>query len=386
MGIFSKQVSKQTSAPAVGVAAASNNASIYNSNLTSGNYGQQMVGNYYSYFDGPNRALAMQVPAINRARDLICSMIGSTQLQMYNETWNESTGNMEKKYIAPRSWLHQPDPSIPYSTFMSWITDDLVFFGRCFLLITSRTSDGFPASFTRLPAAMITTRDQAGPVFFAPSNQVFFQGGQIDELDLIQMISPVQGWLYSSQQSIDTSLRIENARQRNANSVLPAGWLKQTSGEPLSGQELADMAASFNQARWGGNGQTAALSEGLDYHETNSTPDKMMLIDSARFSVEEMARLTNCPPYLLGASIGNYSYVNSQSAREDLFIFAARQYANCIAETLSMNNVLPRGTCVEFDVDDWLEDMVGTDNEYTEEAPATSPPPAPAQSTQESLA
>jgi hypothetical protein len=99
-----------------------------------------------------------------------------------------------------------------------------------------------------------------------------------------------------------------------------------------------------------------------------------------------MARLTNCPPYLLGASIGNYSYVNSQSAREDLFIFAARQYANCIAETLSMNNVLPRGTCVSFDVDDWLMDMVGTDNEYDEEMPATKTPTAPAENTQESLA
>lgn len=383
MGIFNKQATSKQAAQAVGVAAASG---MYGQNYGGNDYGKNLVGQYYSYFDGPSRALAMQVPAINRARDLICSMIGSTQLQMYNEVWNDTTGNMEKKYIAPRSWLHQPDPSLPYSTFMSWVTDDLVFFGRAFLLVTSRTSDGFPASFTRLPAAMVTTRDQVGPVFFAPSNQVFFQGSQIDELDLVQLISPVQGWLYSSQQSIDTCIRLETTRQINAKSVLPAGWLQQNSGEPLSSQELGDMAASFNQARWGGNGQTAALSEGLEYHETKTTPDKMMFIESARFSVEEMARLTNCPPYLLGASIGNYSYVNSQSAREDLYIFAARQYANCVAETLSMNNVLPRGTCVEFDVDDWLMDMMGTDNENTEQAPATSPPPAPAQSTQESLA
>jgi hypothetical protein len=70
---------------------------------------------------------------------------------------------------------------------MSWTFDDLYFYGRAFWYITSRTADGFPATFTRLPAGSVTTTDMAGPVWFAPSKQVYFQGGEIrpEELSAI---------------------------------------------------------------------------------------------------------------------------------------------------------------------------------------------------------
>ena len=38
----------------------------------------------------------------------------------------------------------------------------------------------------------------------------------------------------------------------------------------------------------------------------------------------------------------------------DLWTFGVRAYADCIAQTLSMNNVLPNGTYVEFDVQQYL--------------------------------
>ena len=44
----------------------------------------------------------------------------------------------------------------------------------------------------------------------------------------------------------------------------------------------------------------------------------------------------------------------SQQARADLYIFGVKLYAEAIAATLSMDNVLPRGTYVEFDAEDYL--------------------------------
>jgi phage portal protein BeeE len=118
--------------------------------------------------------------------------------------------------------------------------------------------------------------------------------------------------------------------------------LKQTGGEPLSAQELADLASAFNAAR--ATNQTAALNEFLSYTETSATPDKMLLIDAANYQALECARLTNVPPYLVGVSTGAYSYQSSEQARADLYIFGVQAYASCIAATLSQNNVLPRGT------------------------------------------
>ena len=321
------------------------------------NIGANSVGNFYSYTEGVLRNNAMSVPTIARARDLIASVIGATELCMYKRQWNDQDKEMEEVEIAPRSWLIQPDPTLPYSTFMSWLFDDLFFFGKAILFINSRTADGFPNSFQRLPASMVTYRDQAGPVFFAPSNEVYFQGGQIDSANLVQFISPIQGIVYQSEQAVQTAIRLERARYRNASSTIPAGVLKITGGEPLTQQEMADLAAAFNSARE--NNQTAAISQDVDYQPTTANPANMLLMDAANFQALEMCRLTNIPPYLAGIDIGSYQYSSGKQAREDLYLFAARLYMDCIAQTLSMNNVLPVGTYVKFDIDDWIQNVEG---------------------------
>ena len=330
-----------------------------------GSYGgANSVGKYYQYFEGQSRNNAISVPTVSRARDLMASVIGCMQLRMYNEMWN---GNeMEKVYIAPRSWLRRISPSVTNNFLLSWLFDDLFFYGAAYLFVTSRTADGYPASFDRLPFANVTRQDQPGPVFFGPSNQLYFAGEKLDSANVVQFLSPIQGIVYQSTQAVATALKLEAARYRNASSSIPAGILRQTGGEPMSAQELSDMAQAFNKARE--TNQTAALNEFVNYQETLMTPDRMLLVASSEYQSMEMARLCNTPPYLCGISVGSYSYQSSSEARADLWNFGVRAYADCIASTLSMNNVLPNGTYVEFDSDAYLE------GSYTEQMSDTAMP------------
>jgi hypothetical protein len=345
MAIFNRSIKKAAISPQPTKAAAAGGTFYQNNNA-----GAQLVGQYYSYVEGTARNRAMSVPTISRSRDLMASVIGCMNLKMYTEMWNGE--KMEKMPLAPRTWLRRIDPSVPNNFLLSWLFDDLFFFGRSFLYVTSRTADGYPASFTRLPAAMVQTLDQAGPVWFAPSKDIVFNGGGLDPNDVVQFLSPIQGIIYMSETAVATALKLEAARYRNSSSAIPAGILRQTGGEPLSAQELADLAAAFNAARE--TNQTAALNEFVSYTETATSPDKMLLIDSAEFQAMEMARLCNIPPYLAGVSVGSYSYQSSAEARMDLWTFGVRAYADCIAGTLSQNNVLPNGTYVEFDVEQYL--------------------------------
>ena len=353
MGIFTRRENKAQISPVgtVQKAAAVGGTNLYQPQMA----GPNLVGQYYTYVEGEARNRAMQVPAISRARDLHASVISAMPLKMYRERWNDTDREMVYDDLAPRSWLRRPDPAIPYETLMAWTFDDLFFFGRAFWYITSRTQDGYPASFTRLPAGSITTEDQSGPVWYAPSNAVYFQGGAIDPNLLVQFISPLQGVIYSSEQAIATALKIEDARYRNANTAIPSGILKQTGGEPLSANELADLAAAFNAAR--SSNQTAALNEFLSYEATTATPDKMLLIESAQFSALQMAQICNIPPYLLGVPTGSYAYTNSRESRWDLWLYGTKTYAECITSTLSANAFLPNGTYVEFDTDEYLGEI-----------------------------
>ena len=366
MALFNR-VNKAAISPAPAKAAASGG---YSPNSA----GVNLIGQYYTYIEGPQRNRAMSVATISRARDLMASVIACMPLKMYNEMWNGD--EMEQVNIAPRTWLRQPDPSVTYNFLMAWTFDDLFFYGRAFWYITARTQDGYPTAFTRLPAGSVTTQDQAGPVWFAPSNEVYFQGNMIDPKDLVQFLSPVQGIVYMSEQTVATAIKLEAARYRNAESSIPAGVLKQTGGEPLSATELADLASAFNAAR--ATNQTAALNEFLSYTETTATPDKMLLIDAANYQALECARLTNVPPYLVGVSTGSYSYQSSEQARADLYIFGVKAYADCIAATLSQNNVLPRGTYVKFDADEYLVENYAADK--------MDSPDMPQENTQEELA
>jgi len=366
MALFNR-VNKAAISPAPAKAAA---AGGYSPNSA----GVNLIGQYYTYIEGPARNRAMSVATISRARDLMASVIACMPLKMYNEMWNGE--EMEQIDIAPRSWLRQPDPGVTYNFLMAWTFDDLFFFGRAFWYITARTQDGYPTAFTRLPAGSVNTTDQAGPVWYGPSKEIYFQGQMLDPKDVVQFLSPVQGITYMSEQTVATALKLEAARYRNAESSIPAGVLKQTGGEPLSATELADLASAFNAAR--ATNQTAALNEFLSYTETTATPDKMLLIDAANYQALECARLTNVPPYLVGVSTGSYSYQSSEQARAGLYIFGVKAYADCIAATLSQNNVLPRGTYVKFDADEYLIENYAADK--------MDSPDMPQENTQESLA
>jgi phage portal protein BeeE len=365
MGIFNKQVTKAAISEPPKVQAAVGFGGTYNKNA---------IGAFYQYSEGTARAEAMSLATVSRSRDLLASVIGCMPLKMYGEMFNDVTGEMEEIPLAPRSWLRQPDPSVPYSFLMAFTLDDLLFYGRAFWYITERTVDGYPTKFTRLPAASVNTLDQSGPVWFGPSKEIIFAGNTLDAKDVVQFLSPIQGIVYSSTQTIATAIKVEQSRYKNAQSSLPSGVLKQTGGEPLSAQELSEIGAAFQEARL--TSQTAVLNEFLTYEASTATPDKMLMIESAQYSALDLARLCGVPPYLVGVATGAYAYTSSEQSRADLYIFGVKPYAECIASTLSMNNVLPRGTYVKFDAESYLAENYAAD--YKENQPQ--------ENTQESLA
>ena len=358
MGIFNKPVTKAAiSTPSVQAAVGYAPAGI----------SKNPIDNFYNYQEGAARQRAMTIATVSRSRDLLASVIGCMPLKMYGEMYNDATGEMEEIPLAPRSWLRQPDPAVTFNFLMAWTLDDLLFYGRAFWYITERTQDGFPSKFQRLPAGSITTLDEQGPVFFHPSKSISFAGNELDYRNVVQFLSPIQGIVYSSEQTITTALKIEQSRYKNAQSSLPSGVLKQTGGEPLSAQELSEIGAAFQEARL--TSQTAVLNEFLSYEASTATPDKMLMIESAQYSALDLARLCGVPPYLVGVSTGAYAYTSSEQSRADLYIFGVKPYADCIAGTLSQNNVLPNGTYVEFDVEGYLMGDYSERNEMAQPEP-----------------
>jgi phage portal protein BeeE len=322
-------------------------------NPTNSPQGVPTVGNFYFYTADPAADAALSVPTISRSRDLICSMIGCLTLKQYALQYNGE--DMEKVYLPPDTWFQQPDPNVTRNFIMSWCANDLLLYGRAFWAITARLGNGFPSAFTWIPAGDVTTLDQSGPQWFGPSQQVYFQGKQIPSDELVQFLSPSPGIIYSGARAILTARRLDISAERFAINEVPAGYLKQTGGEPMTATDLAELASAFAQARQ--TNTIAALNEYVDFKQSDMDPNKMQLTEARTFQALEMARVANIPPYLVGAPTGGgMTYQNALQARQDLYLFGAKPIIEAMQQTLSMNHVTPRGRYIEFDVDSYLYD------------------------------
>jgi hypothetical protein len=310
------------------------------------------IGQFYSYSVGASTELALSCATVSRATQMILSMVGCLPLRHYTKQW---TGERyEKIYLENESWMDQPDPRSTMNFIMSNTAMDIMMRGRAFWYITSRSSaTGRPLSFQWLPASMISTLDQAGPQFFGQSNQVEFNGVQLPTEDVIQFISGVQGFLFTGARTITTALKLDQAAERFASNEIAAGWL--TVGEnteQMSAEDLGELAASWRQARQ--TGAIGALAGGVTFNEFKSDPNKLQLLESRQYSSLEVSRQVGVPAYLLGIGVPGYTYQNAQQARQDLYLFGAKQVLDVIQMTLSMVNVLPRNRFVEFDTESYI--------------------------------
>lgn len=324
-------------------------------------------GLWQTYTVGADVSRALSIPTVSRAVGLITSTIGGLDFKTYTLQWDPGTESYERIYIQGESWMTRPDPTVTRNFLISATVKDLMLRGRAFWYITSRYSTGFPASFTWLPADNVTTADQAGPEWFGPSKEIAFNGVDLDPDNVVQFLSPLDGMLWTGSRSIDIAYKLDEAARRFAQNDIPSGYLQQKdNSEPLSGEELTELAQAWATARQ--NRAVGALNNSVEWVEARANPSNLQLMEGRQHAALELARVCQVPPWLVGVAVGSMTYQNSQQARTDLILFGAMPYIRCIEETLSLDTIMPRGRHVEFDVDAYI-----AGNEIAGDIPVEAP-------------
>ena len=306
------------------------------------------------YVVGTNTARALSIPTVSRAVGLITAMIGGLEFRTYTMSWDASSERYERIYVPGESWMTRPDPATTRNFMMASTVQDLMLHGRAFWYITQRYNTGFPAAFTWLPHDNIGTLDQAGPEWFGPSQDIQFNGVDVDPANVVQFLSPVNGMLWTGNRAIQIAYELDEAAKRFATNAggISSGYLQQRDGEAMGGDELAEIAQAWSEAR--GKLAVGALNQHVEWVEFKSNPSTLQLMEGRQHAALELARVFQVPAWLVGVAIGGMTYQNSQQARRDLFEFGARPYIDCIQETLSLDTVVARGKHVELDVSAYL--------------------------------
>jgi phage portal protein BeeE len=334
--------------------------------------GAPQPGNFIGYSVGAQEEAALSVPTVARAISLLSTVAATLNLKSYTLQWTGQ--DYEKLFVEGESWMTRPDPKVTRNFIMAKTARDLILYGRAFWMVTSRYATGYPATFQWLPANLIDTPDNAPPEWFGPAEKVNFNGIPLDTTQLVQFLSGSQGIIYQGRRAIQIALRLDQSAERFATNEIAAGYLQQKGGEPMSGEELAEMAAA-----WASNRRTnaiGALNELVAFESFDVDPSKLQLVEGREYQTKELSRLMDIPAYLLAIDQSGMTYANAQQARQDLILFGARPILHAIEERLSMDDVLPRGRHVQFALDEYLAEFAPTEEMPAEPTPAETLEPS----------
>jgi len=307
------------------------------------------IEDFFTQFSS-SRHDAMSVPAVARARNLICGTIASMPVEMFVQ----DAATQELRGVPPLPWVDQPQVDIPRMTTLAYTVDSLWFYGRGYWMVTEvYQEDGRPRRFRWVDPLDITfdVDLDTGLVtrYYFRLNPTPRSGVG----SLVVFTSIDEGLLVRAGQTIRTCVELEKAALDFARNPAPSVTLKNT-GMDLPSDQVQALLDRWRESRRQSGGAVAYLSAAMDLDSVGFSPRDLAMVEAREFQVAEIARATNIPPALLGANIGSMSYQNVQAERRSLLDLALQPYMSAIEQRLSMDDVTPRGTSLMFQPNDFL--------------------------------
>jgi HK97 family phage portal protein len=309
----------------------------------------QIADSVYNILGGSTnttRALAMSVPSVARARNIICGTIGSLPLT----TFNRITG----EYVDPHRVINQPDPRVAGFVIYCWLAEDIWLYGAGYgqvLEMYSATDGGRVRAWTRVSPDRVTVdTDFLNTTingYKVDGKSVPMQGvGSIIRFD-----GPDEGLLHRAGKTIAAAVYLENAAVNYAKEPAPTMVLK-SNGTNLTAERISSLLTAWKSARQ--SRSTAFLNADVDLKEFGFDPKSMQLAEARQYVALELARACGIPAYFLSAEQTSMTYSNAVTERRSLVDFSLRPILKAIEERLSLPDFVPNPVMTRFALDDFL--------------------------------
>lgn len=292
------------------------------------------------------RQLAMSVPSVSRARNIICGTIGSLPLT----TFNRITG----QYVDPHRVINQPDPRVAGFVIYNWLAEDIWLYGVGYgqvLEMYSATDGGRVRAWTRVSPDRVTVDTNF------KSTEI--TGYKVDGMavpisgvgSIIRFDGPDEGLLHRAGKTIAAAVYLENAAVNYAKEPAPSMILK-SNGTNLTGERVSALLSAWKSARQ--TRSTAFLNADVDLKEFGFDPKSLQLAEARQYVALELARACGIPAYFLSAETTSMTYTNAINERRSLVDFSLRPILKAIEERLSLPDFVPNPVMVRFALDDFL--------------------------------
>jgi phage portal protein BeeE len=309
----------------------------------------QITDSVYNILGGATnttRQLAMSVPAVARARNIICGTIGSLPLT----TFNRITG----QYVDPHRVINQPDPRVAGFVIYNWLAEDIWFYGVGYgqvLEMYAATDGGRVRAWTRVAPDRVTVNTNANTTEIV-SYSVDGKAVPLTGVgSLIRFDGPDEGFLHRAGKTVSAAVYLENAAVNYAKEPAPSMVIK-SNGTNLTSERISSLLNAWKSARQ--TRSTAFLNADVDLKEFGFDPKSLQLAEARQYVALELARAAGIPAYFLSAETTSMTYSNAVSERRSLVDFSLRPILKAIEERLSLPDFVPNPVMVRFDLDDFL--------------------------------
>lgn len=307
----------------------------------------------------PTRAEAIRVPAVARARGIVCTTIARIELGAYR-------GDTRLDTTTEPTWLHAADgPMSPFHR-MLWTADDLLFYGwSCWQVTARETIDGVPDA--GFPQRMERLRPLVDWRFEPDTGRVLRStpagGWRVANLREVVLIpGPHEGLLVEGAPAVSHARDLQRSAHNAARFPSAYLGLKQTSGAPLRRRSddpdevtVETVIRDWRNARLNPDGGGVAWLGGVEPVELGAFAEH--LVTQGRNAADvDVARHAYIPADLIDATVPESSLHYSTSRDNDrrAIDYGLGAYMSALSGRLSQNDVTPRGQRIAFDLEQWL--------------------------------
>lgn len=280
------------------------------------------------------RELAIQVPALARARHLVCGFGAKCQLVAFKGDTARAT--------QPR-WISRTGTSLSPFHRMLWTLDD-IFWSGWSLWDVERDA----------PGGAITGGAKRVPMhrwsFDRHTGTVMVDGEAFPESRALLIPGPHEGVLVFGRMAILQAKELEDSATRTAQN--PAAYLDlhYTGDKPMDDTEIDKHRERWAEARRGEYGGVAWTGKDIEVRELGSAAEHL-LVEGRNAAAVNMARLASIPAAMVDATNAGASltYETTSGRNAEFLDYGVDLYLDSIAAALSMDDVVPAGDSVRFD-------------------------------------
>lgn len=284
------------------------------------------------------RNSAMRIPAIARARNLVCTSIARNPLVAMR-------GDEVLTGEAAPTWTYRTNLATSPQLRMAWTVDDLIFTGwSCWW--RENGSDGFPLMVDRIARDDWTINDDM---------RVEVNGTVVRDDSVILIPGLHEGVLSYGADALADARGLYAIVRDRIKTPIPAMELHQTGGDPLDDDAIDALIARWAAARRGDNAGVGYTNEVIELKPHGEGGDSQLLIEARNAAAVDMARLIGVSAGMIDATApkASLNYETQTGRNQEFTDLDLALYTLPIVARLSLDDVVPAGQRIAFDLSDW---------------------------------